>query len=49
MTAGQPYAPASDMRPEPDMGVLRLQRRAPPALPMEVFGPGWARLHVRLR
>jgi hypothetical protein len=26
---------------EPDLGVLRLQRRQPPALPIEVFGPAW--------
>jgi hypothetical protein len=26
---------------EPDLGVLRLQRRDPPALPLEVFGPLW--------
>jgi hypothetical protein len=27
---------------EPDMGVLRLHRRPPPGLPIEVFGPAWA-------
>ena len=26
---------------EPDMGVLRLRRRPPPALPLEVFGEAW--------
>ena len=26
---------------EPDMGVLRLRRRPPPALPLEVFGETW--------
>jgi hypothetical protein len=26
---------------EPDLGVLRLQRRDPPTLPLEVFGPAW--------
>jgi hypothetical protein len=30
-----------DVWPEPDMGVLRLHRRAPPTLPIEVFGPTW--------
>ncbi len=28
---------------EPDMSVMRLARRAPPAFPLEVFGPEWAR------
>jgi uncharacterized protein DUF3987 len=28
---------------EPDMGVLRLRRRPPPALPLEVFGDPWSR------
>ena len=28
---------------EPDMGVLRLRRRPPPALPLEVFGDTWSR------
>ena len=36
-------ASATDMTPnpwgEPDMGVLRLHRRAPPTLPTDVFGP----------
>jgi hypothetical protein len=27
---------------EPDMSVLQLARRAPPALPLDVFGPEWA-------
>jgi hypothetical protein len=27
--------------PEPDLGVLRLHRRSPPALPLDVFGPFW--------
>ena len=26
---------------EPDMGVLRLRRRPPPTLPLEVFGESW--------
>jgi hypothetical protein len=26
---------------EPDMGVLRLRRRPPPVLPLEVFGETW--------
>jgi hypothetical protein len=30
-----------DLWPEPDMGVLRLHRRAPPMLPIEIFGPAW--------
>ena len=41
MTPGQAKG-ASDMWPEPDMEVLRLHRRPPPALPIEVFGPAWA-------
>jgi hypothetical protein len=28
---------------EPDMDVLRLHRRPPPVLPLDVFGPGWER------
>lgn len=28
--------------PEPDMEVLRLHRRSPPALPLDVFGPFWS-------
>lgn len=28
-----------DLWPEPHMGVLRLHRRKPPNLPIEVFGP----------
>jgi hypothetical protein len=28
---------------EPDMSVLQLTRRPPPALPLDVFGPEWAR------
>ena len=28
--------------PAPDMAVLRLNRRPPPTLPLEVFGPKWA-------
>jgi len=28
---------------KPDMSVLRLGRRAPPALPLDVFGPEWER------
>jgi hypothetical protein len=28
---------------EPDMAVLRLHRRAPPPLPIAVFGPEWCR------
>jgi hypothetical protein len=27
---------------EPDMSVLQLARRAPPAMPLDVFGPEWA-------
>lgn len=37
---------AEDAKPEPwpasDMGVLRLHRRPPPGLPVEVFGSKWA-------
>jgi hypothetical protein len=32
---------ARDLWPEPDMGVLRLHRRPPPKLPIEVFGEVW--------
>jgi hypothetical protein len=32
---------APDLWAEPDMGVLRLHRRPPPDLPIEVFGPAW--------
>jgi hypothetical protein len=32
---------ALDLWLEPDMAVLRLHRRAPPKLPIEVFGPEW--------
>jgi hypothetical protein len=31
----------SDGWSEPDMGVLRLRRRPPPMLPLEVFGETW--------
>jgi uncharacterized protein DUF3987 len=30
-----------DLWPEPDLGILRLNRRPPPQLPIEVFGPVW--------
>jgi hypothetical protein len=33
----------SDGWGEPDMGVLRLRRRPPPALPLEVFGDSWCK------
>jgi Protein of unknown function (DUF3987) len=36
-----PEVTALDLWPEPDIGVLRQHRRAPPKLPIEVFGPGW--------
>jgi Protein of unknown function (DUF3987) len=36
-----PEMTALDLWPEPDMGVSRLHRRAPPKLPIEVFGPAW--------
>jgi hypothetical protein len=29
--------------PEPDMAILRLQRREAPKLPIEIFGEGWSR------
>ncbi len=32
-----------DLLAQPDMGVLRLHRRAPPTLPLDVFGPAWRR------
>ena len=31
----------SDGWSEPDLGVLRLRRRPPPALPLEIFGETW--------
>jgi hypothetical protein len=31
-----------ELWPQPDMGVLRLNRREPPALPLDAFGP-WAK------
>jgi hypothetical protein len=32
---------ARDTWPEPDMGVLRVHRRPPPLLPLQVFGEAW--------
>jgi hypothetical protein len=40
ITAAPEITP-SDIWSEPDMGVLRLHRRPPPRLPIEVFGPEW--------
>src|SRR5260221_10283378 len=37
-----PELTTRDLLAEPDMGVLRLNRRTPPKLPIEVFGPVWA-------
>jgi hypothetical protein len=37
----KPNGPDSDGWGEPDMGVLRLRRRPPPPLPLEVFGETW--------
>ena len=37
-----PEMTARDLWPEPDMEVLRLHRRPPPTLPIEVFGDEWA-------
>jgi hypothetical protein len=35
---------AEELKPEvPDLSVLRLARRAPPALPLDIFGDWWAR------
>ena len=36
-----PEMTARDLWPAPDMGVLRLHRRQPPALPIAVFGKSW--------
>jgi len=36
-----PEMTARDLWPEPDIGVLRLHRRAPPKFPIKVFGPAW--------
>ncbi len=36
-----PEMTARDLWPEPDMEVLRLHRRLPPKLPIEVFGDAW--------
>src|SRR5215472_5174285 len=33
---------AEDAWPDPDMGVLRLHRRPPPALKLNVFGAAWS-------
>lgn len=33
--------PGADPWPDPDMSVLRLNRRPPPTLPLDVFGPDW--------
>jgi hypothetical protein len=41
IVAQAPEMTALDLWPEPDMAVLRLHRRAPPKLPIEVFGPAW--------
>jgi hypothetical protein len=43
-TAGNANKAPPDTSPlsAPDMTVLRLGRRAPPALPIDVFGPQWA-------
>lgn len=37
-----PVMTERDLWPEPDMGALRMHRRAPPALPIKVFGAAWA-------
>ena len=39
--AEAPEMTECDLWPGPDMGVLRLHRRPPPRLPIEVFGPEW--------
>jgi hypothetical protein len=36
-------APAAAPWGEPDMTVMRLNRRPPPPLPLVVFGPAWER------
>src|ERR1700730_13920444 len=41
IVAAAPEINACAIWPEPDMGVLRLPRRPPPKLPIEVFGPAW--------
>src|SRR5215475_5079913 len=40
-TAVAESSPTSDW-PEPDLSVLRLNRRPPPKLPLEVLGDRWA-------
>ena len=40
--AGEPPTTDAEAVAQPDLTVLRLGRRAPPALPMEVFGPAWS-------
>ena len=42
ITNEAPEMTARDLWPEPDMEVLRLHRRPPPTLPIEVFGDEWA-------
>ncbi len=39
---GHRPTPDPELLANPDMSILRLSRRAPPALPLDVFGPGWA-------
>jgi hypothetical protein len=41
--AAKPNGTDSQDWGEPDLGVLRLRRRPPPALPLEVFGDTWGR------
>ena len=44
IVATAPEMTERDAWPEPDMGVLRLRRRPPPTLPIEVFGARLGRL-----
>ena len=37
------HSPDPDAIAAPDMSVLRLSRRAPPALPLDLLGPAWER------
>ena len=39
--ASRPNGPDCENWADPDMGVLGMHRRTPPALPIDAFGPAW--------
>ena len=47
IVATAPEMTERDIWPDPDLGVLRLHRRPPPKLPIQVFGPAWGDWIVR--